>query len=50
MHSSDEEVHIHIDRFESQQRIFVQVMRQLNNESNKDRELTNIVMQLYSSG
>ncbi|XP_026396986.1 uncharacterized protein LOC113291699 [Papaver somniferum] len=50
MDSSEEEVRIHMDRFEEQQRIFVQALNQIDDKSDKDKELTNNLMQLYSSG
>ncbi|XP_026419595.1 uncharacterized protein LOC113315543 [Papaver somniferum] len=39
-----------MDRFEEQQRIFVQALNQIDDESYEDKELTNNLMQLYSSG
>ncbi|XP_026459043.1 uncharacterized protein LOC113359665 [Papaver somniferum] len=39
-----------MDRFEEQQRIFVQALNQIDDESDEDKELTNNLMQLYSSG
>ncbi|XP_026460088.1 uncharacterized protein LOC113360863 [Papaver somniferum] len=50
MDSSNEEVRIHMDRFEEQQRIFIQTLNQIDDESDEDKELTNNLMQLYSSG
>ncbi|XP_026439668.1 uncharacterized protein LOC113338464 [Papaver somniferum] len=50
MDSSEEEVRIHMDRFEEQQRIFVQALKQIDDDSNEDKELTNTLMQLDSSG
>ncbi|XP_026419417.1 uncharacterized protein LOC113315341 [Papaver somniferum] len=39
-----------MDRFEEQQLIFVQALNQIDDESDEDKELTNNLMQLYSSG
>ncbi|XP_026436167.1 uncharacterized protein LOC113334033 [Papaver somniferum] len=50
MDSSNEEVCIHMDRFEEQQRIFVQVLKQIDDESDEYKDLTNNLLQLYLSG
>ncbi|XP_026450868.1 uncharacterized protein LOC113350995 [Papaver somniferum] len=50
MDSSDEEVRIHTDRFEEQKRIFVQELKQIDDEADEDKDLTNNLLQLYSSG
>lgn len=49
MDSYDKEVRIHMDRFEEQQRIFVQTLQQIDDDSDEDKELTHNLLQLYSS-
>ncbi|XP_026377764.1 uncharacterized protein LOC113272070 [Papaver somniferum] len=39
-----------MDRFEEQQRILVQALQQIDNESDEDKELIHNLLQLYSSG
>ncbi|XP_026378006.1 uncharacterized protein LOC113272377 [Papaver somniferum] len=50
MDSYDDEVRIHMDPFEEQQRILVQALQQIHDESDEDKELSNNLLHLYSSG